>query len=256
MTRFYTFFVTFCLEIDWLISSLQIAFIIVSKLVSWAALVVLVILVCHIPSHRSSGAACPPNLLVFNSSPFNRKPLLAKAGPTVSLALIVTTTMFLFTYLPQAALMTFTSGPIAALSAGLLVLSESSTLTTTLSKIFLVQDALTDTFDGTLLSKHGTQDLVGQGRQVKASGSDPISKLGKMLKRPFALIRYLMFLPLNAIPFVGTVIFVILQGRKAGPGAHDRYFQLKGWSSEQRRRHIEEFSGAYTRYVGSVLSPP
>ena len=171
----------------------------------------------------------------------------------MSLALIVTTTMFLFTYLPQAAVMTFTSGPIAAVSAGLLVLSESSTLTTTLSKIFLVQDALTDTFDGTLLSKSGTTSLVGQGRQVKASGSDPISRLGKMLKKPFEkytpteLVKYFMLLPLNAIPVVGTVLFVILQGRTTGPGAHARYFQLKGWNSEQRRRHVEEFKGAYTR---------
>lgn len=195
-----------------------------------------------------------------NSVDFNRKPLISKAGPTVSLALIVTTTMFLFAYLPQAAMMAFTSGPIAAVSAGLLTLSESSTLTTTLSKIFLVQDALTDTFDGTLLSKHGTHDLVGQGRQVNASGSDPISKLGKVLKKPFekytptALIRYLILLPLNAIPLVGTIIFVILQGRKAGPAAHDRYFQLKGWSSAQKQKHIEEFKGAYTRYVHLLLA--
>ena len=166
--------------------------------------------------------------------------------------------MFLFAYLPQAALMAFTSGPIAAISAGLLTLSESSTLTTTLAKIFLVQDALIDTFDGTLLSVHGTQDLVGQGRQVKASGSDPISKLGKLVKRPFekytptALVRYLIFLPLNAIPVVGTALFVILQGRKAGPAAHNRYFQLKGWNSEQKKKHIDEFSGAYTRYMDSV----
>lgn len=166
--------------------------------------------------------------------------------------------MFLFAYLPQAALMAFTSGPIAAISAGLLTLSESSTLTTTLAKIFLVQDALTDTFDGTLLSVHGTQDLVGQGRQVKGSGSDPISKLGKLVKRPFekytptALVRYLILLPLNAIPVVGTALFVILQGRKAGPAAHNRYFQLKGWNSEQKKKHIDEFSGAYTRYISSV----
>ena len=151
--------------------------------------------------------------------------------------------------------MAFTSGPIAAVSAAFLTLSESSTLTTVLAKIFLVQDALTDTFDGTLLSKGGTTNLVGQGRQVKASGSDPISKLGKLVKKPFekytptALVRYLMYLPLNAIPVAGTILFVILQGRKAGPGAHARYFQLKGWSGEQKRRHIEDFKGAYTRYA-------
>lgn len=159
--------------------------------------------------------------------------------------------MFLFTYIPQAAVMTFTQGPLAAISAAFLVLSESSTLMTVLSKTFLIEDALVDTFDGTLISKN-TTNLVSEGRQIKGGG-DPIAKLGKLVKKPFAkftpkaLIRYFMYLPLNFIPVVGTVIFVVLQGKGAGPAAHTRYFQLKEWNSDQRKRHIEEYRGAYTR---------
>lgn len=55
-----------------------------------------------------------------------------------------------------------------------------------------------------------------------------------------------MYLPLNFIPVVGTVMFVLLQGKKYGPGAHARYFQLKGMSKAQRERHVEERRGAYT----------
>lgn len=159
--------------------------------------------------------------------------------------------MFVFTYLPQAALMAFTNGPLAAVGAALLVLSESSTLFTIFSKTFLIQDALVDTFDGVLVSKN-TTDLVSGGRQIKA-GSDPMAKLGKLVKTPFAkftpsaLIRYFMYLPLNFIPVVGTVMFVILQGRRAGPAAHQRYFQLKGWNDTQRQKHIEDNKAAYTR---------
>lgn len=159
--------------------------------------------------------------------------------------------MFVFTYLPQAALMAFTNGPLAAVSAALLVLSESSTLFTIFSKTFLIQDALVDTFDGVLVSEN-TTDLVSGGRQIKA-GSDPMAKLGKLVKTPFAkftpsaLIRYFMYLPLNFIPVVGTVMFVILQGRRAGPAAHQRYFQLKGWNDPQRQKHIEDNKAAYTR---------
>lgn len=148
--------------------------------------------------------------------------------------------------------MAFTSGPLAALTAGLLVLSESSTLVTILSKTFLIEDALTDTFDGALLSKN-TTDLVSEGRQIKAGG-DPIAKLGKLMKKPLvkftpkALIRYLMYLPLNFIPVVGTVIFVLLQGKRAGPAAHTRYFQLKQWNNSQQEKHIEQYRGAYTGY--------
>ena len=150
------------------------------------------------------------------------------------------------------AVMAFTSGPLAAISAALLVLSESSTLFTILSKTFLIEDALVDTFDGVLVSKN-TTNLVSEGRQIKG-GSDIMGKLGKLTKKPFqkftpkTLIRYLMYLPLNFIPVVGTVIFVVLQGKRAGPAAHTRYFQLKEWNSSQRRRHIEEYRAAYTRY--------
>ncbi len=180
-----------------------------------------------------------------------RKPLTSKLAPTMTLGLGVTTFMFLFTYLPQMAVMAFTSGPLAAISAALLVLSESSTLFTILSKTFLIEDALVDTFDGVLVSRN-TTNLVSEGRQIKG-GSDIMGKLGKLTKKPFqkftpsAIIRYFMYLPLNFIPVVGTVMFVVLQGRRAGPAAHSRYFQLKQWNSTQRQKHVEEYKAAYTR---------
>lgn len=46
---------------------------------------------------------------------------------------------------------------------------------------------------------------------------------------------------------VGTVAFVILQGKKFGPQAHARYFQLKSMSGPQKERHVEERKAAYTR---------
>ncbi|MCJ1456484.1 hypothetical protein MMC28_006845 [Mycoblastus sanguinarius] len=176
----------------------------------------------------------------------------------MTLGLGITTFMFVFTYLPQMAIMAFTSGPLAAISAALLVLSESSTIFTVLSKTFLIEDALTDTFDGVLVSKN-TTNLVSEGRQIKAGG-DPMAKLGKLFKKPFAkftpnaLIRYFMYLPLNFIPVVGTVMFVILQGKRAGPAAHTRYFQLKQWSSRQKEKHVEEYKAAYTSFgVAAVI---
>lgn len=127
--------------------------------------------------------SCPqsaPASLTFGPP---RKPLTSKLAPTMTLGLGVTTFMFLFTYIPQMAVMAFTSGPLAAISAALLVLSESSTLFTILSKTFLIEDALTDTFDGVLVSKN-TTNLVSEGRQIKAGG-DPMAKLGKLVLRPF-----------------------------------------------------------------------
>lgn len=161
--------------------------------------------------------------------------------------------MFVFTYLPQMAVMAFTSGPLAPVTAALLVLSESSTVFTALITTLLFDEALVDVFDGVLVSKN-TTELVSGGREVKP-GTDPMAKLGKLIKKPFskfspnALIRYFLYLPLNFIPVVGTVIFILLQGRRAGPGLHSRYFQLKGWTDAQKHRHVEERKGAYTRSV-------
>lgn len=129
--------------------------------------------------------------------------------------------MFLFTYLPQLAVLIWTSGPLAALTTILLVLSESSTLTMLLSKTLLIQDSLTDTFDGTLVAK-GQTALVAKERQLKSSGGagEAVGRLGKALSKPFmkftpqAVVRYIMYLPLNFIPVLGTVAFIILQGRK------------------------------------------
>ena len=182
----------------------------------------------------------------------DRQPLLKKLTPTMTLGLGVTTFMFVFSYLPQMAMMAFTSGPLAPVSAALLVLSESSTLFTILSKTFLIEDALVDTFDGVLVSKN-TTNLVSEGRQIKA-GSGVMGKLGKLTKKPFekftptAIIRYFMYLPLNFIPIVGTVMFVVLQGKRAGPAAHQRYFQLKQWNNSQKQQHIDQYKAAYTRY--------
>jgi len=186
------------------------------------------------------------------------KPLASKMIPTMTLGLGVTIAMFVFTYVPQMAIMAFTQGPLAAVGAALVVLSESSTLMTVLSKTFLIDDALIDTFDGTLVSK-GSADLVSAGRQIHP-GSDPMAKLGKLFKKPFssfspkAIIRYLMYLPLNFIPVVGTVVFIILQGRKYGPQMHQRYFQLKGWNASQRDKFVEMNKGPYTGFgVPAVL---
>ena len=102
-------------------------------------------------------------------------------------------------------------------------------------------------------------DVVSEGRQIK-SGSDSVARLGKMIKKPFtrftpkALIRYFMYLPLNFIPVVGTVIFIILQGKRFGPQAHARYFQLKQMSKHQREEFVEKRKAAYTSFgVPAVL---
>jgi len=87
--------------------------------------------------------------------------------------------------LPQFAVLVFTSGPLAALTTALLVLSESSTLTMVLSKALLIEDTLIDTFDGTLVDR-GQTNLVAKERQIKSGAAgDAIGRLGKLMTKPF-----------------------------------------------------------------------
>jgi len=178
------------------------------------------------------------------------RPLTSKLAKVLTTSIGVTTFMFAVAFVPQMAIMAFTSGPAAAISAALLTLSESSTISNIISRSFFLDEALVDTFDGTLVKQDCT-NLVSGGRQIK-SGGDTMARLGKMVKTPFAkftpnaIIRYLMYLPLNFIPVVGTAIFIILQGKRAGPTAHQRYFQLKEWNQRQREIHIEQNRGGYT----------
>ncbi|ATY60270.1 hypothetical protein A9K55_005574 [Cordyceps militaris] len=187
------------------------------------------------------------------------KPFLSRLGPILALSAGVVTSMFAFTYLPQLAVLVFVNGPLAVFSTVLLVLSESSAIINAVSRGWLLQDAILDTFDGTLVARDATA-IVGEGRELRP-GRDPMARLGKVLRSPFdkfgpkAMIRYLMYLPLNFIPIVGTVAFVFLQGRNRGRSVHERYFQLKKWTDAQKSKWVDTHVGAYTSFglVATVL---
>lgn len=63
------------------------------------------------------------------------------------------------------------------------------------------------------------------------------------------MVRYILTLPLNAVPAIGSVVFLYLNGETAGPGYHSRYFDLKGYNKAQRAEHISKHSAEYTAFV-------
>jgi hypothetical protein len=165
------------------------------------------------------------------------KPLTSRILPLLSLSVGVIVPMFLFTfvpqlrtisaaltsrlsrfsYIPQSFILQFVNGPLAWVSTIALVLSESAVIITTLSRTFLIDEALIDIFDMVLVSENQT-NLVKNGRELKSSGGG----LGKLLKKPFArfslqaIIRYFLYLPLNFLPIVGTAAFLLMQGKYHG----------------------------------------
>ncbi|KAI5858160.1 hypothetical protein BZA05DRAFT_457104, partial [Tricharina praecox] len=183
------------------------------------------------------------------------KPLTSRLLPLLTLSAGVVVPMFLFTYIPQSFILQFVNGPLAWISTIALVLSESAAIITALSKSFLIDDALIDTFDLVLMSENQTS-LVKNGRELKSSGGG----LGKLLKRPFAkfspqaIIKYFLYLPLNFVPVVGTVIFLLAQvGRAQGPTYHSRYFQLKSYTQSQKNTFIERNKPKYLGF-GTVAT--
>ena len=87
---------------------------------------------------------------------------------------------------------------------------------------------------------------------------DPVKQLGKPTIRteysPFSfrqIAELVLFLPLNLIPVVGTPMFLIMTGYRAGPFQHWRYFKLLGFDKKERKAFIKERQLRYT-WFGTV----
>lgn len=71
-----------------------------------------------------------------------------------------------------------------------------------------------------MLLQQGHTQLVEGGREIQTS-SGGVKKLGKSLSKPLdrfspqGIIRYLMSLPLNSIPLVGTAAFLLYNGESS-----------------------------------------
>jgi len=194
------------------------------------------------------------------SHPSLYPPVFSRLLPCILLTIGVTIPMFLIAYLPQAAVLTFVNGPLGPINAIALVLSESTTIVTFIARAFLLEGALIDLFDATLVGE-GQTALVSKGRELKpGSNRDGVKKLGKMVMKPLnkfspsQLIEYLMLLPLNLIPIVGTAAFLIVQGRKSGPGYHSRYFQLKGYDAQRKDLEIKRRRGGYIAFGTAAMA--
>ncbi|KAF5386930.1 hypothetical protein D9615_001715 [Tricholomella constricta] len=174
-------------------------------------------------------------------------------------ALGITIGLFVFTYIPQVAFCALFSGPFAFITAAVMVLGEAYAIILVLSKLLFVGQAQDEIFDAVLLQQ-GNEQLVSRGREVRSSSG--IKKLGKSitLAKPLSrfsmkgILRYIISLPLNSLPIVGTIMFFLYNGVEAGPGFHTRYFQLKGFDASTRQSFVEKRRGAYTAFGATALA--
>ncbi|GAA5826558.1 hypothetical protein JCM11251_002427 [Rhodosporidiobolus azoricus] len=182
------------------------------------------------------------------------KPLIVRS---LAISMVTIAAMFTFTYLPQVGVLAFISGPLAFAAAVPLVLAESYFVILFVMRTFITPTVSEKIFDAVLLQK-GHDELVSHGRTINKSNGGV--QLGKSLLRPVTskfsaegLVRYLVTLPLNLVPGVGTAIFLLLNGRKAGPAAHSRYFQLKQFDKKKRQEFVEKRGAAYTSFGAAEI---
>ena len=126
----------------------------------------------------------PLGVLYFLRHPSLWPPVLNRILPSLLLSVAVLVPMFLFTYIPQAGILSLVNGPIGAINAAALVLSESSFIINRLSRAFLLDQALLDLFDATLVCE-GQEVLVSNGRELNPGKKfEGTKKLGKMVSKP------------------------------------------------------------------------
>ncbi|GBE86734.1 hypothetical protein BKA93DRAFT_821675 [Sparassis latifolia] len=160
----------------------------------------------------------------------------------------------LLTYSPQVALLALFTGPLAPILALLLVSVESLVLLCALTRPLFLDPALVHLFDATLLAR-GQAQLVREGKTRAGAPSQVSSTLVRPLKALSSdgVVRYVLSLPLNLVPVLGTAAFLLYNGDRSGAGWHARYFQLKGLSKSQRRQFVKSRRAQYAAFGTATL---
>lgn len=115
--------------------------------------------------------------------------------------------------------------------------------------------------DKATLIEHGLSHLVAPTRLLDPLAASSVKQLGKptmsAIYSPFSfrqIVEFMLFLPLNFIPLVGTPAFLLLTGARGGPLHHYRYFKLKGYSRKEKRREVRERKWKYTWFGTMALT--
>lgn len=177
-------------------------------------------------------------------------PLLrARLLPLALLAFFIVGLTFAALFIPQAALLFLFHGRDSAwVNATFLCLSEANLIVAIIFEAFFVDDAQLNVFDSILIAR-GHAELVKKTRALDEEESDPVKCLGKRDKggtfAPFSLrqiVEFIILLPLNFVPFVGVILFLLATGYRAGPLLQWRYHKLKGMNKRDRKAFVKSKS--------------
>ncbi|KAI8965551.1 hypothetical protein F5Y11DRAFT_312679 [Daldinia sp. FL1419] len=177
--------------------------------------------------------------------------------PLSIISFLVYTILFMFAFLPQYAFLAIFHGWGAWVSAVVLVLGEGLVIIQGLFEGFFVDECRVDVFDATLLDKD-LETLIAPHRLLFPDAPNSVKKLGKptssAVYQPWSLIQIvelIVFLPLNLIPKVGTLAFIIITGARLGTFAHYRWFELRGLTKKEQKQEIRSRMWDYT-WFGTI----
>lgn len=93
---------------------------------------------------------------------------------------------------------------------------------------------------------HGFTDLIAPQRILFLEAPNAVRMLGKPTSsaeyQPWSLIQIIeliVFLPLNLVPYVGTVAFIMITGSRLGKLSHHRWFKLRGLDKKAKKRELK-----------------
>ncbi len=168
--------------------------------------------------------------------------------PLTLLSVLVLIVLFMTLYLPVVAFLAiFHFKGSAWVNATSFILGVGALFVTLLFEALLVDRTQVDVFDAVMVAE-GYEHLVRSRRPVTEDieEADPLRRLGTRERgatfAPFSfrqIIEFIIFLPLNFVPFVGIPLFLLATGYRAGPLVNWRYFAVKGFTKKERNEFIK-----------------
>lgn len=108
------------------------------------------------------------------------------------------------------------------------------------------------------LINYSLTDLISPHRILFLDAPNSVKMLGKpttsAVYTPWSIIQIvelIVFLPLNLVPYVGTLAFIIITGARLGKLAHYRWFDIKGLSKDQEKKELRDRAWEYV-WFGTV----
>lgn len=191
----------------------------------------------------------------------------------IIVSVVITIAAFVLGWAPQFALLSFIITPFIAFPASvILVLAEAWFISFTIAKLTWMEGLQEHVFDEIVqieAKKDKTSAIakgdLGVSLEKSNSSSDSQKKrrnhhfsIGRVVSKirhyPKAIIEdiaeYLVTLPLNLIPGLGTALFLYVNSETIAVRYHTRYFELKGWKKDQSKKlqFIEEHEPAYRAF--------